>query len=67
MNAKEKFTFDAIPTNRRSFTAEEFVHLSKKERDDIKSVRFIPPKIGSEGFGSFDVELGTAWFEVCLD
>lgn len=57
--------FDALKTpNIRRLSAEDYLQLSSTSVDDIKKARFIPPKIGEQGFGFFEVETRTKHFEV---
>ncbi|MBJ2254592.1 hypothetical protein JFT59_25715 [Pseudomonas sp. MF6784] len=60
--------FDAyLISGRKSVSAEEYIDIIRSDRDDVKSAKFVPPKIGSEGFGRFDIELTSSTYEVCLD
>ncbi|WP_017903571.1 hypothetical protein [Pseudomonas asplenii] len=68
MSDKNVNLFEAYLVNgRRSMTASQFADFVKTDRDEIKKVRFVPPVIGSEGFGRFDVELNSKHFEVAFD
>lgn len=50
----------------QELTADQYVRFSHEHPDNIKSVRFVPPRIGSAGFGRFRVETETPHYEVCL-
>ncbi|CAB5577642.1 Uncharacterised protein [Pseudomonas putida] len=68
MSARNTNLFEAyISSSKRSLTADQFIDLARRDRDEIKSVKFVPPKIGSEGFGRFDVELSSTSYEVAFD
>lgn len=56
-----------LSTGRKSMTATQFADFVKTDRDEIKKVRFVPPTIGSDGFGRFDVELNSKHYEVAFD
>jgi hypothetical protein len=43
------------PIKSRTVSADEFLVISKKSKDNIESSRFIPPAIGSKGMGKFKV------------
>ena len=58
---------DAVLAARvREMSAEQFVQFSETHAFEIKNVRFVPPKLGSRGFGFFEVETKTPHYEVCL-
>lgn len=58
---------DAVLAARiREMSAEQFVQFSEAHAVEIKNVRFVPPKIGSDGFGVFEVETRTPHYEVCF-
>lgn len=68
MSDKPVNIFDAYIVNgRKSMTASQFAQLAKSDRDEIKSVRFVTPTVGSNGFGHFDVELNSKAYEVAFD
>lgn len=50
----------------REMTPEQFMRFSESHADEIRGVRFVPPSIGSKGFGTFEVETKTPYYEVCL-
>ena len=52
---KSAKVIDLVPVTRESLTPAEFLKVEKK-KDAIKSVRFVPPRIGDGTFGRFDVE-----------
>lgn len=45
-----------MPVTRENLDPREFIAMSEHEKKNIKKAKFIPPKIGREGYGSFDVE-----------
>lgn len=58
-------TFDAFSTSStRRLSAEEFLQFASTSADNIKKSRFVPPKVGDQGFGFFEVETKTRHFEV---
>lgn len=60
--------FDAyLISGKKSVSADEYIDLIRNDRDEVKSAKFIPPKIGSEGFGRFEVELSSTTYEVSLE
>ncbi|MCK9740002.1 hypothetical protein LT697_00390 [Pseudomonas syringae pv. syringae] len=68
MSDKSANLFEAyIASGRRSMNAFQFAEYVKTDREMIKSVKFVPPSIGSEGFGRFDVELSSKHYEVVFD
>jgi len=68
MNSKPVNIFDAyLSPGRKSLSAEQFIELARKDRDDIKSVKFVPPRIGSDGFGRFDVDISSSSYEVAFE
>lgn len=50
-----KDIIDLIPKRTKTLSPKKFLRLTAKERADIKSSRFVPPKLGEEGFGKFVV------------
>lgn len=67
MTAPVAAIYDAYRSTSRKLSPEGFMELSAKDRDEIKRVRFVPPKIGSHGFGHFEVETSSPHFEVSID
>ncbi|MBA1179564.1 hypothetical protein G7008_03520 [Pseudomonas psychrotolerans] len=67
MTAHNAAVYDAYRAPTRKVSAEHFVEMTARSRDEIKRVRFVPPKIGSRGFGHFEVETGTPHFEVTIE
>lgn len=45
-----------VPTKKRTLSASQYLDDIKQRADVISQVSFIPPKIGSQGFGKFCVE-----------
>lgn len=57
--------FDAfLKPNIQQLSAEDFLQMSGRSADEIKKARFVPPKIGEQGFGFFEVETRSKRFEV---
>jgi hypothetical protein len=54
------------PKTKRALTPLEFIELSPEEREKIKVVRIIPPKLGKWGFGKILVEYRHPIYEVSL-
>lgn len=54
---------DLTPQVRKILDASEYVVFIGKQHDNIKSSRFVPPKIGSDNFGFFEVELNLPIYE----
>lgn len=50
--------------NIRQLSAAEFLEFTNTSSNEIKSSKFIPPKLGDKGFGYFEVETKTPYFEV---
>ncbi|SIR69699.1 hypothetical protein SAMN05216509_4038 [Pseudomonas sp. B10] len=51
---------------KKRISAEEYVDLATCHADEIISAEFILPRIGSDSFGEFEVELRTPTYEVSL-
>lgn len=49
-------TIDMVVVSREKIAPSDFLILSKSQPNSIKSATFVAPKIGSKGFGAFDVE-----------
>lgn len=47
---------DAFPVQTETLDAKSFLDVAEKRPQQIKRVTVIPPKLGSKGFGSFQVE-----------
>lgn len=45
------------PIKVRRISAERYIKLSAREKDNIERARFVPPRIGSRGFGFFELVL----------
>ncbi len=43
------------PVKERQIGAQELLKETARRRDNIESIRFIPPKIGGKGFGTFRI------------
>lgn len=54
---KPAAVFVAISSEKVS--AREFLSLKSRRPDDIKTVKFVAPRLGTKGFGAFDVEYRT--------
>lgn len=48
-----------FPVKEERLTADEFTDLVKNFRNEIKTSKFMAPKIGESGFGEFVVEYKT--------
>lgn len=44
---------DLIPGKRRTLSPEEFLKLNTAEKRNVESCRYVPPTLGSSGFGRF--------------
>lgn len=69
-NSKRAYNnLEALSVSRvRELSAEQFVKFSEERGMEIKHVSFVPPKLGSAGFGFFKVETKTPHYEVaCFD
>ncbi|QMV65190.1 hypothetical protein VUJ49_09085 [Pseudomonas berkeleyensis] len=55
-----------LVTHVRQMSPEQYLEFTESHSDEVKNVRFVPPRIGSEGFGVFEVETRTPQYEVCL-
>lgn len=47
---------DMVPRTREILTADEYLVVARQSAEEIRSVRFVLPRIGSNSFGSFEVE-----------
>lgn len=59
MNAKKSKNPILIPKRERLVSAESYLQEIATRQDIIKEVEFVPPKLGSKGFGSFRVHYDT--------
>lgn len=50
----------------QELNAEQYMQFVEDHRGNIKSVKFVPPRIGSASFGRFEVETDIPHYEVCL-
>lgn len=53
---KEGHIIDSIAVNKESVTPTDFLNIARKNSSVIKSTKFIPPRIGGDSFGHFEVE-----------
>jgi len=44
-------------------SAEELLEILKEPRPDVKSVRFVPPKLGDKHFGKFEIKRKVPYYE----
>ncbi len=54
-----------VPTFSELLSAKEYQKELLTNRENIEEVKFIPPKIGKQGFGSFKVSYRTAVLRKC--
>lgn len=59
MNAKKPKNPILIPKRERIVSARSYLQEIATHQDNIKEVVFVPPKLGSRGFGSFRVRYDT--------
>lgn len=59
MRKSKSKTLVLTPTKERILKPEAYLADIKLHQDVIKRVEFIPPKLGSKGFGSFRVQYDT--------
>lgn len=59
MNTKKSKTPILVPKRERIVSAQNYLQEIATHQDNIKEVAFIPPKLGSRGFGSFRVRYDT--------
>jgi len=45
-----------VPITKEIISTRDYLEISKNDPAAIKTATFVPPKIGSSGFGSFNVE-----------
>ena len=50
---------DMTPVKHEVVSAQEFVRIAVERPYAVARSRFVPPRIGSKGFGSFEVEYTT--------
>lgn len=55
---------DLTPQTHKIMDANEYLVFISKQREQIKSSKFVIPKIGSDNFGMFEVELNNPFFEL---
>ncbi|KAF0844355.1 hypothetical protein FNL37_1799 [Methylovorus glucosotrophus] len=48
----------------KTLSPAEYITFSANSRNQIKRVKFVAPKLGSEGFGKFEVELSSPVYEM---
>jgi len=51
------FDLDLVPSYTKTVSPEEFLSLSKEDKMDIESFKFIVPSIGTSEFGHFLLKL----------
>jgi hypothetical protein len=54
-----KPTIEMVIVKREMLSPKAFLEINKTNQGSIKSASFVPPRIGSKGFGGFDVEYRT--------
>jgi len=59
--------FNTILETREIISAEEYLKRRAEGRINPRDVQFIPPKLGSDGFGYFSVKLKTPRYHVSFD
>lgn len=55
---------DLTPQTHKIMSASEYLVFISKQREQIKSSKFQLPRIGSDDFGVFEVELNNPIFEL---
>lgn len=53
---KEGQIIDSIVVTKESVTPADFLNIARKNSSAIKNTKFIPPRIGDNSFGHFEVE-----------
>ena len=57
IGATMKKIIELTPQKKRNISPTDFLSLSREEKRNIKACRFVPPSIGSDDFGYFDILL----------
>lgn len=57
-------SLDARPVTKEVISAGDFVRLSEDQKQKIKSVEIVPPRLGSRGFGGIKVDYKTPVYKV---
>ena len=60
-------TYDARRVTSRSYSAKNFLREIEKNPEVASRARFVAPRIGSKGYGSFKVDLDRPLYEVSVD
>lgn len=63
MKKRDINVIDMVPISRKKLAPVDFISFAKNKESQIKSTRFILPKIGSDSFGEFEVELNNPTYE----
>lgn len=50
---------DWLPRRVVTVSPEAYLNMSPERRAEVRSVRFVPPKIGGQDFGRFELTLKT--------
>ena len=48
---------DWLPRRIVTVSPEAYLNMSPERRADVRSARFVPPKIGGQGFGCFELTM----------
>lgn len=62
---KTNATFGSRLITKRRLTAKQF--LKERQEGNVSRAQFVPPSIGSSGFGHFETSLARPRYEVILD
>lgn len=63
MKKRDFNVIDMAPISRKKLAPVDYISFAKGKESQIKSTRFILPKIGSDSFGEFEVELYNPVYE----
>ena len=61
---KNNTTYDLFPRSHKDLTPSEFLRITPEEKRNIKSVRIVAPRLGSDSFGKIRIELATPEYVV---
>lgn len=62
---KTTATFGSRLITKRKLTARQY--LKERREEKVSRAKFVPPAIGSSGFGHFEADLARPRYEVVLD
>ena len=64
---KKPSTIEMQPKTRAFLGPADFIKVSNKQGANIRSSKYVPPRIGSKHFGFFEVEFNQPVYDTDLD